>query len=64
MSDLLLLRLLSPKLFRGVRFYLVVWFWLFVVVMLLGFAVEVFRPHDAPKPAPATTHKQIGGTHQ
>lgn len=55
MSDLLFLRLFSPKLFRGIRFYFALWFWLFMFAMCLGLVVEVFRPHNESKPAPTST---------
>jgi hypothetical protein len=41
LNDLLLLRAGSPRAFRGIRWFAGLLFWLFLVVMGLGFLVEL-----------------------
>jgi hypothetical protein len=41
LSDLLLLRAVSPRAFRGIRWFAALLFWLFLVVMGLGFLIEL-----------------------
>lgn len=56
-EDLLLLRLLAPRVFRGVRFYFWMMFWLTVMVCLLGVVAGLLAPDRDGQP------KRIQPTH-
>jgi hypothetical protein len=43
-DDLLLLRLLAPKAFRGIRFYCWLLFWLTFLTLSLGLVIEFLSP--------------------
>ena len=49
-EDLFLLRLLAPKVFRGVRFYFWMMFWLTVIVCLLGVVAGLLAPDREGRP--------------
>jgi hypothetical protein len=49
-EDLLLLRLLAPKVFRGVRFYFWLMFWLMFLVFVSGLFVAIFAPERYQEP--------------
>ena len=57
-EDLFLLRLLAPKVFRGVRFYFWMMFWLMFLVFVSGLFVAIFAPdrYREPKRTPPLHH--------
>jgi hypothetical protein len=59
-EDLLLLRLLAPRVFRGVRFFFWMMFWLTIAVCLLGVVAGLLAPdRDAPAKRTQQTHHAV-----